>query len=67
MLASNRYKMFLNGEQKGTYSERKKKKILEEELGSTKKRKEDMESVAKRLIDTADMKSKEADKQKDAT
>ena len=47
---------------KGTYSEGKKRKAQELELGSAKKKKEELESVAKRLIDTADKKAKEAEK-----
>ena len=44
----------------------KKIKALGEELGSAKNKKEELESVAKKLIDTADKKAKEAGKQKDA-
>ena len=35
---------------------------MEEELGSAKKKKEELESVVKKLIDTADKKAKEAEK-----
>ena len=45
----------------------KKRKAPEEELWSAKKKKEELESVAKKLIDTADKKAKEAEKQKHAT
>ena len=45
----------------------KKRNALEEELGSAKKKKEELESVAKKLIDTADKKAKEAEKQENAT
>ena len=43
------------------------KKAVEEELGSAKKKKEELESVVEKLIDTADKKAKKAEKQKDAT
>ena len=67
--ASNSYKMFLM--EKKTEKEHtvrgKKKKAMMEELASAKKKKEELESVAKKLIDTANKKAKEAEKQKDAS
>ena len=38
-----------------------------EELTSTKKTKEDLEKVSKKLVNTTDKKAKEAEKQKDST
>ena len=38
-----------------------------EELTSAKKAKEDLEKVSKKLVNTADKKAKEAEKQKDST
>ena len=38
-----------------------------EELASAKKAKEDLEKVSKKLVNTADKKAKEAEKQKDST
>ena len=38
-----------------------------EDLTSAKKAKEDLVKVSKKLVDTADRKAKEAEKQKDAT
>ena len=40
---------------------------MEEELGSVKKKKRELESIAQRLIDTAHKKAKEAEKQKNAS
>ena len=40
---------------------------MKEELASAKTKKEELESVAKKLIDTANKKAKEAEKQKDAS
>ena len=45
----------------------KKRRALEEELGSVKKKKRELESIAQRLIDTADKKAKDAEKQKNAS
>ena len=45
----------------------KKRRALEEELGSVKKKTREPESIAQRLIDTADKKAKEAEKQKNAS
>ena len=44
----------------------KKGRALEEELGSVKKKEIELESIAQRLIGTADKKDKEAEKQKNA-
>ena len=44
-----------------------KRKALMEELTSAKKAKEDVEKVSKKLVNTADKKAKEAEKQKDST
>ena len=66
--ASNRYKMFLmekRMENEHTVRD-KKRKALVEELGLAKKKKEELETFAKKMIDTADKKTKEAEKQKDA-
>ena len=46
---------------------RKKEKLWRRNFGSAKKKKEDLESVAKKLIDTVDKKAKEAERQKDTT
>ena len=45
----------------------KKRKALGEKLGSAERKKEELKSVAEKLIGTADKKAKEAEKQKDAT
>ena len=45
----------------------KKKRALEEELGSVKKKKRELASIAQRLIDTADKKAEEAEKQKNVS
>ena len=45
----------------------KKRRALEEELGSSKKKKRELQSIAQRLIDTAGKKAKEAEKQKYAS
>ena len=44
-----------------------KRKALMEELTSAKKGKEDLEKVSKKLVNTADKKAKEAEKQRDST
>ena len=44
-----------------------KRKALMEELTSAKKAKEDLEKVSKKLVNTADKKAEEAEKQKDST
>ena len=44
-----------------------KRKALMEELTSAKKAKEDLEKVSKKLVNTADKKAKEAEKQNDST
>ena len=51
-------------EQKWNIQWEVKGKALEEELGSGKKKKEELESIAKRLTDTADKKAKEAEEQR---
>ena len=44
-----------------------KRRALMEELTSAKKAKEDLEEVSRKLVNTADKKAKEAEKQKDST
>ena len=44
-----------------------RKELWGEELGSVKKKKREFESIAQRLIDIADKKAKEAEKQKNAS
>ena len=66
--ARNRYQMYLmerKAEQERTEKGQKRKALMEE-LTSAKKAKEDLEKVSK-LINTADKKAKEAEKQKDST
>ena len=67
--ARNRYQMYFmerTAEQERT--EKGQKRIaLMEELTSAKKAKEDLEKVSKKLVNTADEKAKEAEKQKDST
>ena len=67
--ARNRYQMYLmerKAEQVRT-EKGQKRKVLMEELTSAKKAKEDLEKVSKKLVNTADKKAKEAEKQKDST
>ena len=67
--AYNRYNMYLmdkKAEQERTEKGRKRKALMED-LTSAKKAKEDLVKVSKKLVDTADRKAKEAEKQKDAT
>ena len=67
--ARNRYQMYLM-ERKGGQERTEKgqeRKTLMEELTSAKKAKEDLEKVSKKLVNTADKKAKEAEKQKDST
>ena len=67
--ARNRYQMYLmemKAEQERTEKEQKRKALMEE-LTSAKKAKEDLEKVSKKLVNTANKKAKEADKQKDST
>ena len=67
--ARNRYQMYLmerKAEQDRTEKGQKRKALMEE-LTSAKKAKEDLEKVSKKLVNTADKKTKEAEKQKDST
>ena len=67
--ASNTYKMDMieKNTEKEDKVNGKKRRALEEELQSVKKEKRELESIAERLIDTADKKAKEAEKQKNAS
>ena len=60
------YLMDKNTEKPETVKGRKRK-ALKEELVSAKKRKEKLEIITQKLIDTADKKTKEAEKKKDVT
>ena len=60
------YLMDKKAEQERTEKGRKRKALMED-LTSAKKAKEDLVKVSKKLVDTADGKAKEAEKQKDAT
>ena len=66
--APNRYKMHMIEKkiEKEDKVKGKKRRALEEELGSVKKKRE-LESIAQRLIDTADKKAKEAEKTENAS
>ena len=66
---SNRYKMHMieKKTEKEDKVKGKKRRALEEELGSAKKKQRELESIAQRLIDTADKKPKEAEKHKNAS
>ena len=67
--ATNRYQMYLmerKPEQERTEKGQKRKALMEE-LTSAKKAKEDLEKVSRKLVNTADKKAKEAEKQKDST
>ena len=67
--ARNRYQMYLmerKAEQERTEKGQKRKALMEE-LTSAKKAKEDLEKVSKKLVNTADKKAKETEKQKDST
>ena len=67
--ARNRYQMYLmerKAEQERTEKGQKRKALMEE-LTSAKKAKEDLDKVSKKLVNTADKKAKEAEKQKDST
>ena len=67
--ARNRYQMYLmerKAEQERTEKGQKRKDLMEE-LTSAKKAKGDLEKVSKKLVNTADKKAKEAEKQKDST
>ena len=65
----NRYQIYLmerKAVQERTEKGQKRKAFMEE-LTSAKKAKEDLEKVSKKLVNTADKKAKEAEKQKDST
>ena len=65
----NRCQMYLKerkAEQERTEKGQKRKALMEE-LTSAKKAKEDLEKISKKLVNTADKKAKEAEKQKDFT
>ena len=65
----NRYQIYLM-ERKAVQERTEKgqiRKAFMEELTSAKKAKEDLEKVSKKLVNTADKKAKEAEKQKDST
>ena len=67
--ARNRYQMYLmerKAEQERTEKGQKRKALMEE-LTSAKKAKEDLEKFSKKLVNTADKKAKEAEKEKDST
>ena len=66
--ASSRYKMYLMDKSKEDQDAEKmrKRKALEEELISVKKRKTELEATAKKLADSADKKSEEAETKTDA-
>ena len=65
--ANSRYKMYLMDKNKEDQDAEKirKRKALEEELASVKKRKTELEVTAKKLADSADKKSDEAEKKTD--
>ena len=60
------YLMERKAEQERTEKGQKRKALIEE-LTSAKKAEEDLEKVSKKLVNTADKKAKEAEKQKDST
>ena len=66
--ASNRYKMYLMEKQheKEDNEKGRKRKALQDELVGAKKKKIKLESVVKKLFDSANKKSKEAAKKSDA-
>lgn len=66
--AANRYKMYMLEKkmEKEQTVKGKKRKVLQEELTTAKKRKSELETVAKKLVDTANQKAKEAEKKTDA-
>ena len=66
--ASARYRMYLleKDKEKTTSEKGRKRKLLQDQLQTAKKRKEDLNSISRRLIDTADQKVKEAEKKKNA-
>ena len=61
-----RYLMERKAEQERTEKGQKRKALMEE-MTSAKKAKEDLEKVSKKLVNTADKKAKEAEKQTDST
>ena len=66
--ARNRYQMYLmerKAEQERTEKGQKRKALMEELTSA--KRPKDLEKVSKKLVNTADKKAKEAEKQKDST
>ena len=66
--ASNRYKMYLMGKKQrwsGTWKKIRKRKAIQEELISAKKRKTELQVTAQKLVDSADKKTKEAEKRTD--
>ena len=66
--ANSRYKMYLiDEEEKAKQPEKiRKRKALQEELDSAKKRKKDWEITAQKLVSEADMRAKEAAEKSDA-
>ena len=62
--ASKRYRMYLIERQKEDQESEKirKRKALQEELIAAKKRKTELQATAQKLVDSADMKAKEAEK-----
>jgi hypothetical protein len=67
--ASNRYRMHLmdNDKEKQETVKGRKRKVVQEELTSAKKRKDELQKVTKKLIDSADKRAKEAEKKNDVT
>ena len=65
--SSNRYRMYLMERQKEDQEPEKirKRKALQEELIPAKKRKTELQATAQKLVDSADMKAKEAEKRTD--
>ena len=66
--ASNRYRIHMmeKKNEKENTEKGRKRKVLQDELTVAKKKKLELESVAKRLFDSANKKSKEAEKKSDA-
>ena len=65
--ASNRYRTYLMERQKEDQEPEKirKRKALQEELIAAKKRKTELQATEQKLVDSADMKAKEAEKRTD--
>ena len=65
--SNNRYRMYLMERQKEDQESEKirKRKALQEELIAAKKRKTELQATAQKLVDSADMKAKEAEKRTD--